>query len=341
MIDLRSDTVTKPTAAMRQAMAEADVGDDVLGEDPTVRLLEERGAALLGKEDCLFTASGTMSNLLAVLTLCRPGEQAIVHRNSHLYNLEAASMARVCGVQARPVDAPGGRFDRAELLQNLVSPSLQTARTSLLCLENTFDLNRGLVMEIAHMEEVAVLAHAHGAGVYLDGARLLNAAVALGDSPARLCRMADLVALCLTKGLSCPVGSLLAGSRENIETARHFRQALGGGWRQAGILAAAGLVALKDYSHLAVDHQNARTLAEGLAGLGLKVEPAQGGTNIVHIDTTPAGMPGVKFVERLKLRGILAKPLGGNCLRMVTHRDVTSDDVASVLAAAALCLARE
>lgn len=339
IIDLRSDTVTTPTEKMRDAMRNAAVGDVVLNEDPTVQKLEEMGARLFGKEAALLTVSGTMSNQVAVLSLCQKGDQIIVHDRSHMYNLEVAGLASICGVQTRPIPAPGGRYDLARLEREIIPPQIQTAPTTLICLENTFDLNRGLVIPKSHIDEVAALAKRYKIKVYMDGARILNAAVKLKTTAAELCQNVDAVALCLSKSLACPVGSLLVGSSEFIARARRMRQMLGGGWRQAGIIAAAGIVALEEMvDRLAEDHENARQLAEGLIKIGLDIDLAQVQTNIVHLDLSNTGRTAADFCAALAEKGVRIKAVGPYEARMVTHKDFCAADTKRVLEAVQLCL---
>ena len=338
LLDLRSDTVTTPTREMREAMYRAEVGDDVMGEDPTVRALEEMGAALFGKEDCVFTCSGTMSNQVAALTLCGSGKQVVLHDKSHMYNLEVGALARICGMQARPVPAPGGRFDLGVLAENLVPGAIQTAPTGLVCMENSFDLNRGLAIGKEHIDQVCALSHGKGVPVYMDGARVLNAALALDLAPALLCRELDAVSLCLSKALACPVGSLLAGSRDFTARARQMRQMLGGGWRQAGVIAAAGVVALRDWRALGRDHEKAALLARGLKGLGLEIDLEQVQTNIVRIDTSAAALTGEAFCRALAERGVKAKPVEPHAVRMICHKDIRMEDIPLILRAVEQCL---
>lgn len=331
ILDLRSDTVTKPTKEMRDAMYCAEVGDAVLGDDPTVEKLEAMGAELFGKEACLMTASGTMSNQAAVLSMTSRGDQIVVHDRSHIYNLEVAALAQICGVQARAIPTTDGRYDLGVLEENLVSAAIQTAPTTLVCMENTLDLNRGLVVSKTHIDEVCAAAHSRSVPVYMDGARILNAAVAMDIAPAALCENTDVVSLCLSKGLACPIGSLLAGPREVIEKAKRMRQMLGGGWRQAGVVAAAGIVALNGYDRLAEDHEKARTLAAELKEMGLGIDMEQVQTNIVKIDTEPVGLTALEFCKELQDRGILAKPIGKYAVRMICHIDIAAADIALVL----------
>ena len=337
-IDVRSDTVTHPTEEMRKAMYEAEVGDDVIGDDPTVLKLQEMGAALFGKEACLITTSGTMSNQAAVLSLTNKCEQIVLHDKSHMYNLEVAALAQICGVQARPLPAPGGHYDLEQLEANIISPAIQNAPTTLVCLENTFDLNQGLVVDKAHMDAVCDIAHRHGLPVYLDGARVLNAAVSLKMDPAVLCEKVDVVSLCLSKGLSCPIGSIMMGPKAVIERARVMRQMLGGGWRQGGIVAAAGIVGLNHYKDLQLDHEKAQTLARGLQKLGIGIDMAQVQTNVVRLDVSTVGMTALEFCGSLENFGVKAKPVGPTYVRMICHRDLLPEMIPTVLSAVERCI---
>lgn len=337
-IDVRSDTVTTPTEEMRKAMYEAEVGDDVIGDDPTVARLQEMGAALFGKEACLITTSGTMSNQASVLSLTNKCEQIIVHDKSHMYNLEVAGLAQICGVQARPLRAPGGIYDLAELEENLIKPAIQSAPVTLVCIENTFDLNQGLVVPKEHIDAVCALAHRHGIPVYMDGARVLNAAVQLDMDPAELCANVDVVSLCLSKALACPIGSIMMGPKDVIAKARVMRQMLGGGWRQAGIVAAAGIVGLSHYRDLKVDHDHAQALARGLQDLGLGIDLNQVQTNVVRIDVSAVGMTAAQFCAGLERFGVKAKPVGPALVRMICHKDLTGEMVPTVLKAVDDCL---
>lgn len=339
IIDLRSDTVTVPTQRMRRAMFDAPVGDDVLGEDPTVQRLEATAAEIFGKEAALFVVSGTMANQTAVMTLCSRGDQIVVHDRSHMYNLEVGGLASTCGVQSRAIRAPGGRYNLADLDREIHRADIQRAPTTLVCLENTFDLNRGLAVPAEHIREVCDLARKKSVRVYMDGARIFNAAIALKTKAARLVEDVDVVGTCLSKGLGCPVGSLLAGTREFVAEARRMRQRLGGGWRQAGVLAAAGIVGIEEMvERLAEDHEKAHLLAKGLKGLGLGVDMAQVQTNIVHVDLAPLGVSSETFCGRLSAHGVKAKPVGAMDMRMVTHKDIEPEDIDTTLKAVAECL---
>lgn len=330
VLDLRSDTVTHPTDAMRDAMRNAEVGDDVIGDDYTVKKLEQMGAKLFGKEDCLFTVSGTMSNQVAVLSMTGKAEQIVVHDNSHMYNLERAGLAQICGVQPRPISTENGKYDLDELEANILFDAMQVAPTSLVCLENTFDLNKGIVLDKDYIDDVCRIAHAHNVPVYMDGARILNAAIALNIEPDKLLENVDAVSLCLSKGLACPIGSLLAGSKEMIFKARRMRQMLGGGWRQAGIIAAAGIVALENWKVLEEDHKKAKLLAKQLKNKGLGIDMEQVQTNIINIDLSPIKMTATDFCQALNEYGILAKVIGNHHVRMICHKDIEYDDIENV-----------
>lgn len=337
-LDLRSDTVTAPTEEMRDAMRNAWVGDVVLGEDPTVLELERMGAQLFGKEACVLTVSGTMSNQAAVLSMTGRGEQIVVHDQSHMYNLEVAGLAQICGVQARPIHAENGRLDLDELRANIISAAVQTAPTTLVCMENTFHLNRGLVVGKEHIDDVCGVAHGYGIPVYMDGARILNAAAALKMEPDRLCESVDAVSVCLSKALGCPIGSLLAGTEEMIGRARRMRQMLGGGWRQGGVVAAAGIVGLSRWRALEADHVKARNLAFGLKRLGLGIDMNQVQTNVIRIDLKPAGLYSDAFCKTLEGFGVKAKPIEPQAVRMICHKDVEEQDIPVALRAVSDCL---
>jgi threonine aldolase len=330
MIDLRSDTVTKPTPAMRRVMAEAEVGDDVYGEDPTVNRLQEKAAEITGTEAALFVPSGTMGNQVAIAVHTRPGQEVIVEATSHIYNVEMATMARFSGVQPRVVFGERGVFS-AEQVRQAIRPKLYyLAQTGLVCLENTHNAAGGRIWPLSVAREILEIAHAQGIPVHLDGARIFNASVATGIPVSELVRGFDSVMFCLSKGLGCPVGSLLCGSREFIEEARRVRKALGGGMRQAGIRAAAGLYALEHHvERLAEDHEHARILAQGLAEIPcLSVTPPE--TNIVMVEIL-RGPTAAELAERLKRRGVLVAPAGAGTearkLRLVTHLDVSREDI--------------
>lgn len=332
-IDLRSDTVTKPTPSMRAAMARAEVGDDVFGEDPTVRELEELGAEMMGKEAALFVASGTMGNQVAVMAHAGRGEEIIVEAGAHLYFYEAGALAVLAGVQVWPVAGERGRLTPAQVAAAIRGENIHFPRTALLCLENTHNRAGGAVWTADETRAAAEAARARGVPVHLDGARIFNAAAALGVSAASLAAEADSVMFCLSKGLCAPVGSLLAGSREFIARARRHRKQLGGGMRQAGILAAAGLVALREMTgRLAEDHAKARRLAEGLAGIpGIDLDPGAVQTNIVLFSIERLGVESAGFLGALAERGVLGVDFGPATVRFVTHHDVSSGDIEKAL----------
>lgn len=339
-LDLRSDTVTKPTQEMRDAMRDAEVGDDVMRNDPTVTKLEAIGAELFGKEACLITVSGTMSNQTAVLSLTNRGEQIIVHDKSHMYNLEVAGLAQICGIQPRPLPAPDGEYDLEQLKENILLAAIQTAPTTLVCIENTFDLNQGLVVEKKHIDDICSIAHQRGIPVYMDGARVLNAAVALNMKPAKLCENVDVVSLCLSKALACPIGSILMGPKSVIKKAERMRQMLGGGWRQGGIVAAAGIVALRDYHKLQADHDKAKQLAAGLKKLGLGIKEAQVQTNVVQADLSGVGLTAAEFCVGMEAEGVKVKPISEKRVRMICHKDVKMEQIPDVIRSAEKCLNR-
>ena len=330
-IDLRSDTVTLPTAQMRKAMSEAEVGDDVYGEDPTVNRLEARAAEVLGMEAALFVPSGTMGNAIAIRILTRRGDEVLVERRSHVVRYELSGMSVLSGVMPRMADAPGGHLTPEHVRAAIAPRAYYKSDVSLVVLENTHNLGGGTVQRVEDLRAVVAAARECGFRVHLDGARIWNAAVALGVAPAALVEGVDTVMACLSKGLCAPVGSVLASSRERIAEARGARKLLGGGMRQAGILAAAGLVALDSLvARLADDHANARLLAEALGrGKGVRVEPVE--TNIVVAGLEGRTAPDV--VASLRKLGVLANAMDGHTLRVVTHHDVSRDDCASAAAA--------
>lgn len=333
-VDLRSDTVTKPTPEMRRAMYEAEVGDDVYREDPTVNRLEEVAAARLGKEAGLFVTSGTQGNLIAVLTHTQPGQEVILERESHIFYYEVAGSALIGGVQLRPLQGRDGALDPAEVEASIRPDNIHYPPTGLIALENTHNRAGGTVIPLENIEAIARVAARHNLPLHLDGARIFNAAIALGKPVAELARPFTSVMFCLSKGLGAPVGSLLVGPRDWIERARKWRKRLGGGMRQAGILAAAGLVALeKMVDRLAEDHENARRLAEGLANLpGLSVVPPQ--TNMVLVDVSGTRFSAPAFVARLAEYGVLAGDMSPSKVRFVTHKDVGREDIEYALLAA-------
>nr|WP_281415263.1 low-specificity L-threonine aldolase [Geobacter hydrogenophilus] len=323
---MRSDTVTRPCPAMRAAMAAAEVGDDVYGEDPTVNRLEALAAGMLGTEAALFVTSGTQSNLLAIMTHCGRGDEYIAGQTAHCYRFEGGGAAVLGGVQPQPVDVePDGTIDLVKVAAAIKPDDPHFARTRLLCLENT---QAGRVLPLDYLARARTLARERGLALHLDGARLFNAAVALGAEAREITDHFDSVSVCLSKGLGAPVGSLLCGSRGFVAEARRWRKVLGGGMRQAGILAAAGIVALtENVARLAEDHANARRLAEGLASIGFDVDPASVQTNMVFLSIPPERTEALTTF--LRDRGILIA--GRERIRLVTHRDVTSADIDRVV----------
>ena len=330
IIDLRSDTVTHPTPAMREAMANAQVGDDVFGEDPTVRRLEALAAERLGKEAAVFVASGTMGNLTCLLAHCQRGDEAIVGAEAHVLHYEVAGAAGLGGIQLRPVpNESHGTLDLDSVEAMIRGQNVHYPRTALVCLENTQNRCGGAIITVEQTAELAKLARAHGIAVHLDGARVFNAAVAQGVPASALTADVDSVTFCLSKGLSAPVGSLVCGSADFIARARKARKALGGGMRQAGVIAAAGIVALETMvDRLADDHANARLLATGLAQVpGVRIEPESVRTNIVVFEVKD----GVNFQRRLREAGVLTTAFGPTRVRMVTHYGIERSDIEEAL----------
>ncbi len=336
MIDLRSDTVTQPTEAMRRAMAAAEVGDDVYGEDPTVNRLEEVAAARFGKEAALLVASGTMGNLVALLTHCGRGAEAIVGEHSHISRHEQGGMAALGGIHPRTIpDLPSGQLALADIGRAVNPDNDHLARTAAVCLETTHNEAGGRVLPLAYLDEVAGLCSKHHLKVHIDGARVFNAAVALDVPVQVIADRADSLMFCLSKGLACPVGSVLLGSREFIAGARRNRKVLGGGMRQAGVLAAAGLVALNEMvDRLVDDHLNARRLAEGLADIdGIELDPGAVETNIVYITVANPGINGESLASQLAEHGIRISASEFPRLRLVLHYEIRSVEVDQALQA--------
>ena len=319
MIDLRSDTVTVPTAAMREAMARAEVGDDVYGDDPTVNRLEALGAELLGKEAAVFVPSGTFGNQLALFTWCRRGTEVLLGEECHIIQHEAAAASIIAAVQTRPVPAPDGVLGVESLRERLRKQDLHAPATSLVCLENAHSLGRAV--PLSSMDAVRELAGEWNLPVHLDGARIFNAAAALGVEARDIAARADSVMCCLSKGLCAPVGSLLAGKADFVKEARRRRKIMGGGMRQAGILAAAGILALTEQPRfLAEDHARARRLEQALGNIpGVSVIP--GDINMVFFRYPPAREPGraERITELFRERRILINPPEGDLFRLVTH----------------------
>jgi threonine aldolase len=325
MIDLRSDTVTKPTPAMRRAMHDAGVGDDVYQEDPTVNRLEQRAAEILGKQAGLFVPTGTMGNNIGIKLHTRHGEEVICEARSHVLNYELAMMGWFSGCLARPVYAADGILRWEQIRAEIRPLGPHWAPTGLIEIENTHNMAGGAVSPVEVVNEICDGAHELGLNVHMDGARIFNAAAALGVSAATIAANVDTVMFCLSKGLGAPVGSMLVGTAEAMERARLYRKRLGGGMRQAGVLAAPGLIALEQMpARLHEDHANARFLAEGLARIeGMKIDPRRVQTNILIFDVTGTGQDGAAFSRLLKTRGVLANAVSAAAVRFVTHYDVS------------------
>lgn len=329
IIDLRSDTVTKPSQEMRRVMAAADVGDDVFGEDPTVNRLQEKVAELLGKEAALYVPSGTMGNEVCIKVHTQPGDEVIAESGSHVFNYETGGAAFLSSVQVHTIEGLHGRLS-VEQIRRAVRPSIYyMPRSSLICLENTHNRAGGTVYPLSILKEISEYARAAKIAVHLDGARLWNASVAAGVPPAEYAACADSVSVCLSKGLGAPVGSVITGTRSFIEEARHFRKIFGGGMRQAGILAAAGIYALDhNIGRLQEDHEKAAYLAGELASIpGLEIDLEAVQTNIIMFSIEKSGKSMAEFLSRLQERGVLLTPGGYAVLRAVTHLDVSMDQV--------------
>lgn len=328
VVDLRSDTVTKPTPAMRRAMAEAEVGDDVYGEDPTVNRLQERAAELFEREAALFVPSGSMGNLICIRIHCRHGDEVVCDSRGHTFNFELASVAAIAGCLPRPVDTADGILTWRHIQPALRPKVYYRAPTGLIVLENTHNMAGGTVVPPEVQQDVCERAHAQGIPVHLDGARIFNAAAALKKSVGAVSRNVDSIMFCVSKALGAPVGSMILGSGEFVEQARVHRKMLGGGMRQVGVLAAAGLVALAESPpKLIDDHRRAQQLAQALMSIpGIKVDH-EVQTNIVVFDVSGTGMDANVIAGRLKEQGVLVGALDSKVMRMVTHYDVTDEGV--------------
>jgi threonine aldolase len=332
VIDLRSDTVTRPTPAMREAMAQAEVGDDVFGDDPTVKELEAETAVLLGKAAALYTPSGTMANQLAIRGHTEPGDEILVEANAHLYYYESGAPAALSGVMCRCLNGQRGIFTGADIEAALRPADQHFPRTRLVCLENTHNRGGGKIWPIREVQEVAASAKRHGLFLHLDGARLWNASVATGIPEREYAAHFDTVSVCFSKGLGAPVGSALAGPRDLMERLRRFRKMFGGGMRQAGIIAAGALFALRHHrARLAEDHGNARILATGLASIpGLELDPAETETNMVRFRVR--SLSAQQLVERLRAQGVLVLAVGPDTIRAVTNLMVSAEDIRTAVA---------
>jgi threonine aldolase len=335
VVDLRSDTLSLPTPEMREAMARAEVGDDVWGEDPTVRRLEALAAQRLGKPAALFVTSGTQGNLISVVTHTRPGQEVVVDFDSHVFNNEVAGAPLIGQVQMRPTKTERGFLTPEQVREALRAPNIHVPQTGLICIENTHNRHGGTCCTPEEIAAVTAVAHGAGVPVHLDGARLFNAAVALKRPAADFARDADSVTFCVSKGLAAPVGSVICGSADFIERARRWRKLLGGGMRQVGILAAAGIVALERMvDRLAEDHANARRLAEGLAKIpGLRIDLASVQTNIVIVRVERGAAAAEELVKGCAARKVKVHAMGPGAIRCVTHKDVDAEDISRALEA--------
>jgi threonine aldolase len=333
VIDLRSDTVTKPSLEMRQAMADADVGDDVFMEDPTVNRLQDRAAEIFAREAGLFVPSGSMGNLVCMLAQTRPGEEVICEAAGHIYNYEMAAMSGVAGVLPRVINTENGIMTWEQISQAIRARVYYRSQTALICLENTHNMAGGTVYPTRLSRAICDQAHEVGLRVHLDGARVFNAAVYLGQTVAEVAKDFDSVQFCLSKGLGAPVGSMIVGTRDFIERCRSIRKMVGGGMRQAGIIAAAGLIALeKGPGRLHIDHDNAHFLAQGLSQIpGIRIAPSYVQTNIVIYDIRETGLGSDRFLERIAAHHVLGVPVDSHRIRMVTHLDVDRDAVADAV----------
>lgn len=332
MIDLRSDTVTKPTPEMREAMYRAEVGDDVYGEDPTITELESLGARMTGKEAGLFVTSGTMGNQVAVMTHTRRGDEIICDAEAHIFYSEVAGLAVLSGVQARTIPAVKGILSAETIEAAIRTEDIHQPSTSLICLEDTHNRAGGTCYPLETLAAVRKVADRRKIPVHIDGARLFNAAVALGVPVDKITQYADTVQFCLSKGLCAPVGTIITGRSDFIAKARKYRKMLGGGMRQAGILAAAGIVGLTSMvDRLSEDHENARQLAEELASAGFSIDLSTVQTNIVMVDVSRMGVKAADFAAKLKKAGVLASVFGEYRIRMVTHHGITAVEIGTVV----------
>ena len=336
MIDLRSDTVTKPTSKMREAMLTAPLGDDVYKEDPTVIQLEELAAETLGKEAALFVTSGTQGNQIAVLTHCVRGNEVILEKDSHIFYYEGGAISAFAGVQTRTLPSFKGAMDPREVQAALRGEDIHEPETGLICLENTHNRAGGAIVPVENMREIYQIANQTNIPLHLDGARLFNAAVALNISVKEFTKYTSTVQICLSKGLGAPVGSIIAGSHEFIMKARKWRKRLGGGLRQAGVLAAPGIIALTEMvDRLAIDHEHAQYLSNEMMNIPkLKVVNAVD-TNIILVDISETRMSSTTYLEKLKEKGVLAVAFGPSVVRLTTHFDLTKEQLEKAIVAMA------
>ncbi|MCH7597116.1 MAG: aminotransferase class I/II-fold pyridoxal phosphate-dependent enzyme [Planctomycetes bacterium] len=335
IVDLRSDTVTQPSPEMRRAMAEAEVGDDVFGEDPTVRRLQERVATLLGKEAALFVPSGSMANQTAIRAQTQPGDEIIAHADSHIYHYEAGGPAALSGCSMRLLEGPGGTFDADAVNAALRPKDSHFPQSALIVIENTHNRGGGTCWNLDEIARIREVADAQNLRMHLDGARLMNACVATGHKPPEYTQYFDTVSTCFSKGLGAPVGSVVAGTEATIRRVHRFRKMFGGGMRQAGVIAAAALYAIEhNIDRLADDHANAKRLAEGAArATHISVDPDAVETNIVFLDVDASVTTAAALAEQLRGRGVLMLATGPQRLRAVTHLDVSSDQIDAAIAA--------
>ena len=329
IIDLRSDTVTKPSKEMRRAMATAKVGDDVFGDDPTVNLLQEKVADMLEKEATLFVPSGTMANLIAILTHTNPGDEVIMEKESHTFNYEVGGAAALAGVQINPLIGDRGILEQEQVEEAIRMPNVHIPQTKLICIENTHNRGCGAIYPMKKIRTIYQLAEERKLKMHLDGARLFNACVATGIAVKEYAKYFDSLTFCFSKGLGAPVGSILAGSKEFIKKAHRYRKMLGGGMRQVGILAAAAIYALdNNVKRLAEDHLHAKMLANALAKIdGFQVNPDHVETNIVVFDVSNSGMSVNQAVEKMEEKGVLLVPFGATLVRAVTSLAVSREDI--------------
>lgn len=329
VIDLRSDTVTKPTAAMREAIARAEVGDDMSGEDPTVNRLEHLMTELVGKEAAVFNCSGTQSNQMAIKAHCQPGDEILIHELGHIVNFEAGGAAALSGVSARCLTGAKGMFDVGDLEGKIRPNNQHYCITRLVCLENTTNMGGGRAWPLAQVARVSEWAHRNGLKVHLDGARLFNAVIAQGYSVKEVCQYVDSVSICFSKGLGCPMGSILLGDRDTIARARRARKLFGGALRQAGMMAAAAIYAIEHHiDRLKVDHENARSFAESICLIdGIQLRASETETNLVFFDVESSRGTAAQLSARLRERGLKINPTGPQRLRACTHLDITGGDV--------------
>lgn len=340
IIDLRSDTVTRPTPAMLQAMLTAEVGDDMLGEDPTAKRLEQLVADMFGHEAAVYACSGTQSNQLGIRAHCQPGDELLINESGHIANFEGGAPAALSGVTVRTISAPDGFLDLDVLEGRIRVNDQHYARTRLVCLENTTNIGGGHIYPLERLQRVSEWAISNGLKRHLDGARIFNAMVAGGYSAAEVGACFDTISICFSKGLGCPMGSILIGNRDNIARARRARKLFGGALRQTGIVAASAIYALENHvDRLADDHAHAYQLALGLASIdGVRIDPVRVKTNLVFFEIEPGCGLAIQLASALKEQGILVGPMGGQRLRAVTHLDVTADDIPAAVDVVRRCM---